>query len=141
MRRSPRWFWVLAIGLALAWLGAPAPVQASCGAYVVIGSPHVQADSPSSGKAAPGPLAGGMRMLHDAPGAEKPAKPCSGPHCSRQRSPLTPAPTTTPAPEDERWGHNALAALLPEVAGTLFYPPLPVRSPVRGSSSIYHPPR
>ena len=125
-------------GLAVACLGAPAPVQASCGDYVVIGSSHDRAAPDAGSMATPAHQSGTMPMKHGAPG--RPGKPCSGPGCSRHHPTPAPAPVTAPTLDDERWGHDALAFLLPGAEPGPLCLSLPSPRPIRGGCSVYHPP-
>src|SRR5262249_390547 len=113
MTRLPRCFWLALASLILAGLNS-STVQASCGHYVLIGTPR-QDNSAQAGKQARPDMPSGAAQ-HSMPVPSSPTpKPCSGPGCSRGDSPLLPLPTTTPSAEEERWGHEALGSQTTEV--------------------------
>src|SRR5438477_9408570 len=80
------------VGVALALLAgaalAPSPARAGCGDYVMIGTKGHAIASHSD------PATGSVPA---------PARtPCSGPMCSQNSIPFSPAPSTAPV-EEERW--------------------------------------
>ena|SRR5438874_246513 len=134
MRRPTRYLWLPLAGLVFAGL-APSTARASCGHYVLVGSPlkesGQQAQSAKSSEAgqhqAPAPLPSGPR-------------PCSGPGCSQGDEPFLPLPTT-PSAEEERWGHNPFTISHAEQPLDFLSLSLSAARPVRPASSVYHPPR
>src|SRR5438552_2399788 len=136
MIRPPRYLWLAFVGLAFAGL-APSTARASCGHYVLIGSPsqdtaeQVAQSAKTSNSALP-------RMpVPSHPGHP----PCSGPGCSQGGEPLLPLPTTPPSAEEERWGHSALCTFFAGLSTDFLPLPLRVARPVRCAASVYHPPR
>src|SRR5205085_548752 len=103
MKRPTRYLWLTLAGLAIAGL-APSTARASCGHYVLIGSPltknNKQAQPATSGPADQHPSSVPMPSG---------PRPCSGPGCSQGDEPVhVPLPTTPPSVEEDRWGHNAV---------------------------------
>jgi hypothetical protein len=74
--------------------------------------------------------------------APKGPKPCQGPRCSENRSPLAPLPAPVLAgPFEDRWSQPT--ALLPssEPDGRLLIPAPEHTDPLRSIHSVFHPPR
>lgn len=133
MKAETRWRLVrssAAVLLALtAGALAPSRASASCGDYVVMGR-HVQVLPPSAPKSdEPTP-----------PPAQPPA-PCTGPSCTTAPAspPITSAPpVNTTALE---WACAMMRATLPDFGAGNRCCEAPVPRPIRGGSSVYHPPR
>src|SRR5207302_1644036 len=89
MKRPTRYLWLTLAGLAFAGL-APSTARASCGHYVLIGSPQKESNS----QAPPARPTAAEQQLPAAP------RPCSGPGCSEGHEPLLPLPTTPPSAEE-----------------------------------------
>jgi hypothetical protein len=127
----------LGAGVALALLAglllAPSAAQAGCGDYVVFGMKHADAQTLSS------PFA---PVAHPAPVSptDNPT-PCSGPTCSS--GPAT--PPAAPAPPGpvpgERCGFPSTLPLWTGPEAVVYRTDDSAGTPVRGSSTIYHPPR
>src|SRR3954452_7083274 len=136
MTRLPRYLWLAFAGLALAGL-APSTARASCGHYVLIGSPLKDENGKQASAAKPSEAGQAQMPVPMPPGP----RPCSGPGCSQGHKPLLPLPTPPPSAEEEHWGHHSLAIFYAEHPTDFLPLSLGVSHPVRLASSIYHPPR
>jgi hypothetical protein len=111
------------LAFLVAALGAPATAHASCGDYVVLGSPTTHAAVPSH--------------------ADHPRKlpePCHGPACSRGTlPPLLPPAVSVPTPEE--WTLPAVERLAASPDPSGWCPEPAAQRPRKSSTSIFHPPR
>ncbi len=133
MRGPSRYFWVAVAVLALTGL-APSTARANCGHYVIIRSPLPDTSAAATNDPA--------RPMPSEPPSPADPGPCRGPGCSQggDRLPLLPPPTTEPV-GGERWGHHLLQNLRPDGPTDSLPLPLVTVRPLRGGSSVYHPPR
>src|SRR5262245_2681583 len=137
MTRPSRSLWLAFAGLALAGLAPSSARAASCGHYVLIGSPSHHASEQAAN-----PAKAPASELPSMPVPSHPGhKPCSGPGCSQGGEPLLPLPTTPSSPDEERWGQNALDTLAAGLPADFLPLVRTTGRPVRSPSSIYHPPR
>jgi hypothetical protein len=108
-----------------AGLGAPATAHASCGDYVVLGSPTTPTSAALPSHVIP---------------PEKPAPPCHGPACSRGTlPPLLPPAVSVPTPEEWTLPAVERMAASPDPSG--WCPEPAAQRPRKSSMSIFHPPR
>src|SRR5215470_13885028 len=137
MRRPTRCFWLTLAGLVFVGI-APSSARASCGHYVIIGSPlKDEGGKPSPQATMPDGAThqNPIEPVHPGP------KPCSGPGCSQGGEPLLPPPTAPTSIDEERWGHDLRGTVSPEHPTDFLTLPLTAARPVRFVSSVFHPPR
>jgi hypothetical protein len=124
---------VVALSLLSAALLAPGTAQASCGSYVTVRSPGMNATQPAVPQTEFG-------QLPPVDHSGKP-RPCSGPNCSGRPSipPLSAVPPVR-APGDQAGGLTAFT-LAAETSSAPLAETLSPPHPLRHPRSIFHPPR
>src|SRR5262245_3974330 len=137
MRRPTRCFWLTLAGLALVGL-APSSARASCGHYVIIGSPLKD----EAGKSSTQPtMPHGATQQNPIVPVHPGPKPCSGPGCSQRGEPLLPPPAAPTSIDEERWGHDLRGTVSTEHPTDFLTLPLTAARTVRFVSAVFHPPR